>query len=398
MNQSWDMPSADMDQMLNHVSSQMAKAQLFRRLSANSNNTSPSRRPNARVAKPHSNGATPHGVQRRRTTTAQTSQSKQRMPQPADPSQLLPPTAATSAHGTRNIGLSSFTRPLTWHPGAYPLDNRLEEMPYGDALAQQPFLLDQEPACAALFNYFPRPSFDSNASSNIQPRTMVSNGYSNQVPTELSTYPYPYYHPSSSYLQYGDGTSYSYESSFANIQPVDFSQSSSDYNIYSTQPTPDTLQFQAQLSAPQYAESQIPAKVTKQKSKELVGMGLYDGPSRRELSTFNVSPDHVGQLLAPPQGKGLRLEETWQPANDDDGGNAEEEGYSTDEAEEDFPQGPTTHGAQPALLPATYGDLSNQSFFFDSDDPYTDYMSFDSGVDVCQPKSSDVANQNFMWL
>ena len=123
-------------------------------------------------------------------------------------------------------------------------------------------------------------------------------------------------------------------------------------------------------------------------------MGLYDGPSRRELSTLNVSPDDIYQQ---PHGKGLKLEETWQPANDD-GRDAEEEGYSTDEAEEELPHAPTSHDDQPALLPATYGDLSNQSFFFDSDDPFTDYMSFDSGVQVCQQKVPDAANQDFMWL
>ncbi|KAL8995401.1 MAG: hypothetical protein Q9169_004846 [Polycauliona sp. 2 TL-2023] len=383
--------------MLNHVSNQMAKSQLFRRLSANSNNSSPNRRPSTRVAKPQINGAVPHGVQRRRTTTAHPSQIKSRISQPMDPSQPLPRTATTSAYGTRNIGLSSTTRPLTWHPGSYPLDHRLEEMPYGGALAPEPFVVHQESACADFSNYFPGPSIDSNASSNTQSRSTVSEGYSQQVPTEFTTYPYSYYDPSSSYLQYGDGTPYSHEPSYANYQPVGFSPFSSDCAAYSTQPTPDALQYQVQHPASQYAQSQVSTQVTKQKSKELVGMGLYDGPSRRELSTFNVSPDHIGQLMAQPQGKGLRLEETWQPPNDD-GHDAEEEGDSTDEADEDFPQAPAAHEAQPSLLPATYGDLSNQSFFFDSDDPYTDYMSFDPGVHACQPKTSDAENQNFMWL
>lgn len=397
MNHSWNMPSTDIDYMLNHVSNQMARSQLFRRLSANSSNSSPSRRPNARVAKAHSNGATPHGVQRRRTTTAHTSQTKPRTSQPIDPSQPLPRTAAAVAHGTRNFGLSSTTRPLTWHPGSYPLDNCLEEMPSDVAPDLQPFMAHQEFACVDMSNYLPQSSLGSKAASNTQLRNLVSDGYSQLTSVDLTTYPYSYYNPSSSYLQDDTGTPYSYDSSFANFQSVDFSQIPSDYTTYSTQHTPDTFRFQAQHSAPQYVQSQIPVKVTKQKSKELVGMGLYDGPSRRELSSLNVSPDHIDQLLTQPQGKGLKLEETWQPPNDG-GHDAEEEGYSTDEAEEDLPLGPAPHEAQPALLPATYGDLSNQSFFFDSDDPFTDYMPFHPGVQVCQPKISDAANQNSMWL
>ncbi|CAL8574255.1 hypothetical protein XPA_000221 [Xanthoria parietina] len=397
MNHSWNMPSTDIDSMLNHVSNQMARSQLFRRLSGNSNHSSPSRKPNTRVAKAHSNGATPHGVQRRRTTTAHTSQIKPRISQPTDPPQPLRQAAAGLAHATRNPGLPSSTRPRTWHPGSYPLNNCSEEIPYSDAPDHQPFGVRQESAFVDLSRCHPQSSLDSNAASNAQLRNLVSDGYPQLAPVDPTTYPYPCYNPSSSYMQHDIGTPYSYDSAFANFQPLDFVQIPFDYMTYSTQHSLDTFQFQAQPSAPQYLQSQVPIHVTKQKSKELVGMGLYDGPSRKELSTLSVSPDHVGQLRAQPQGKGLKLEETWQPPNDD-GHDEEEEGYSTDEADEDFPHGPAPHEAQPALLPANYGDLSNQSFFFDSDDPFTEYMSFDPGVQVCKPKISDTTNQNFMWL
>ncbi|KAL8659060.1 MAG: hypothetical protein Q9226_000641 [Calogaya cf. arnoldii] len=391
MNHSWDMPSADVDYMLNHVSNQMARSQLFRRLSANSNTSSPSRRPHARIVKAHSNGATPHGVQRRRTTTAHTSHFTPRTSQPTDPSQPLPRTAAAFPHGTRDVQLPSATRPLTWHPGSYPIDNCPAETAHSEAPDLHSFVVHQGSACADLSNYL---SLDSNAASNTQLRNLGPDSYSQQAQANVSTFTYSYYNPSSSYLQHDTGTPYSYDSSFLSVQSVDFSQISSDYTIHSTSQTPDIFQSQAQSCAPQYVQSRLPIRVTKQKSKELVGMGLYDGPSRRELSTFTVSPDHIYQQ---PHGKGLKLEETWQPANDD-GHDAEEEGYSTDEAEEELPHAPAPHDDRPALLPATYGDLSNQSFFFDSDDPFTDYMSFDSDVEVCQQKVSDAANQNFMWL
>lgn len=125
-------------------------------------------------------------------------------------------------------------------------------------------------------------------------------------------------------------------------------------------------------------------------------MGLYDGPGRKELSTLNSSPDHIDQLFTVPQGKGLKLEETWQPPNENTD-EVEEEGSSEDEAEEVPPPAPTQVDVQSTYIPA-YGDLSNQSFFFDGDDPYYDCMPFDQGFQVCQPKASDPSFQNFMWF
>lgn len=125
-------------------------------------------------------------------------------------------------------------------------------------------------------------------------------------------------------------------------------------------------------------------------------MGLYDGPGRKELLTLNSSPDHIDLLFTPPQGKGLKLEETWQPPNDD-GDEVEEEGSSEDEGEEIPPPASSQTDLQSTFIPA-YGDLSNQSFFFDSDDPYPDYLPLDQGFQACQPKATDPSLQNFMWF
>ncbi|KAL8770971.1 MAG: hypothetical protein Q9209_003390 [Squamulea sp. 1 TL-2023] len=372
----------------------MARAQLFRRLSANSNGSSPSRRGNARVAKAHSNGATP---QRLRTTTAHTSQTKHRTMQPTNPPQPLPQTSAGVTHRMRSNGAPTMTRPLTWHPGSYPVDNCLEEAPHRDGSDYQSLMAHQGLAYVDPSNYLHHGSFDSTPAPDIQLQSVIAGGLPQLVSSDYTTYPYSNYDRPLSFIQQDGETPYSYDSSIADLPTADLSQITTDYATYSSQQTPDTFQIQARSSAPQYVQSLLPPTVTKQRSKELVGMGLYDGPSRRELSTLNVSRDHTGQLLAEPQGKGLKLEETWQPPNDD-GHDAEEEAYSTDEAEEDLPPAPVLQEAQSALLPATYGDLSNQSFFFDSDDPFTDYMSFDPGAQNCQAKMSDIPSQNFMWL
>ncbi|KAL8783904.1 MAG: hypothetical protein Q9213_004322 [Squamulea squamosa] len=375
----------------------MARAQLFRRLSANSNGSSPNRRGNARVAKAHSNGATPNGVQRRSTTTAHTSQTKHRTMQPINPPQPLPQTFTGATHRTRTNGPLTTTRPLTWHPGSYHLDNCPKEMRHIDGSDYQSLMAHQGLAHADPSNYLLQSSFDSTPAPNIQLQSVIAGGLPQLAASDYITYPYSNYDQPSSFVQQDGETPYSYDSSFANLPNADLSQLPFDYATYSLQQTPDTFQIQSESSPTQYVQSLLPPKVTKQKSKELVGMGLYDGPSRRELSTLNVPRDHNGQLLAEPQGKGLKLEETWQPPSDDDH-DAEEEAYSTDEAEEDLPPAPAPQESQSALVPASYGDLSNQSFLFDSDDPFTNYISFDSGVQSCQPKISDVANQNCMWL
>lgn len=176
-------------------------------------------------------------------------------------------------------------------------------------------------------------------------------------------------------------------------------QTPSDHTTYPTQHEAMLSTNQYACDAAQYLQPPNPPQVTKQRSKELIGMGLYDGPSRKELSTPNTSVDRISQLLAAPQGKGLKLEETWQPrpSEEVDDDEDEDEGSSTDEAEEDLPHAPAQAEMQPTFYPS-YGDLSNQSFFFDSDDPYASCMSFNQGMQVFPSKVSEPSVQNFMWF
>lgn len=206
---------------------------------------------------------------------------------------------------------------------------------------------------------------------------------------------------SSSYddaTQFSQQTAETYDTTplYSGFENFDLYQMPYAHASYPPQQTSNALTAQYSLNAPQYMQAPAVLPLNKQRSKELVGMGLYDGPGRKELSTLNSSPDHISHLFAEPQGKGLKLEETWQPPNED-GDEGEEEGYSTDEAEEDLPSVPAANEVQPTLVP-TYGDLSNQSFFFDRDDPYPNYLPVDPGFQFYQPKVSDPSAQNFMWL
>lgn len=150
-------------------------------------------------------------------------------------------------------------------------------------------------------------------------------------------------------------------------------------------------------------------QLPKKQSKELVGIGLYDNEDRDYMSRLNsaCSNDPKRESL----GKELKLEETWEPPRDDgeaEEGNEEDEAYSTDEAEEieeEVPvfMGPTPADSQTAFYP-TYGDLSDQSFFFNEDDQFAhedqfaNYLTFDGGLQEGQPKAQAARTDNFLWV
>ncbi|KAL9002564.1 MAG: hypothetical protein Q9188_004510 [Gyalolechia gomerana] len=405
MNRSIDAYTTDINAMLHDVSNQMARAQLFRRLSAKSNHSSPgSKRGNTRVVKPHSSGGTPLGVQRRRTTAAYSTRSK---PPTAQPFQQLPQAAKAIAPRTRQNGLPSATRPVTWHPGSYYFNDCSQETPYDGGLPYSPTAAPQESYFTDYSIRAIQPSFDLIQTPEAHEQDVFSNDYTQQP---IPDYSYGYMNDNSFYQSslYDPATQFSqqdtmlsstygqYPSSFQTNNPV---QISADHVTYSTQHTPTLSSGRYACDPPQYLQSSNPPQVTKQRSKELVGMGLYDGPSRKELSTPDTSVDRLSQLLAAPQGKGLKLEETWQPPPNEevDDDEEEDEGSSVDEAEDDLPSAPTQAEMEPNFYPS-YGALSNQSFFFDSDDPYASCRSFNQGMQVCPPKAAEPSLQNFMWF
>ncbi|KAL8940063.1 MAG: hypothetical protein Q9211_002449 [Gyalolechia sp. 1 TL-2023] len=406
MNHSIDAYTTDINAMLHDVSNQMARAQLFRRLSAKSNHSSPgSMRGNTRVVKPHSSGGTPLSLQRRRTTAAHTTRSK---PPVAPPFQQLPQAAKAIPPRPRRNGLPSATRPVTWHPGSYHFSDCSQPVPSDGGLAFYPTTTPQE----SYFTDYPigamQPSLGFIQPLEAHERDDVfSNDYTQQP---MADYSHEFVNdnsfnqsslcdPATQFSQHDtmlSSTYCQYPSSFQTKNPV---QMPSDHVTYSTQHLPILSSSGYACDPPQYLQFPNPPQVTKQQSKELVGMGLYDGLTRKELSTPDTSMDRIKQLLAAPQGKGLKLEETWQPPPNEEVDEDEEadEGSSADEGEEDPPPAPAQAEMQPNFYPS-YGDLSNQSFFFDNDDPYASCMSFNQEVQVCPPKAAEPSYQNFMWL
>ncbi len=106
-------------------------------------------------------------------------------------------------------------------------------------------------------------------------------------------------------------------------------------------------------------------QLEKQKSRELIGMGLYDPPGSTPPS-FGFGRE----------GKGLKLEEEWEPPeppdDDDDIDNEADQESSADE--EETPDPPKAQeqqwGMQASILPPPT-NLSGKTFFFDDDDTIT---------------------------
>lgn len=106
-------------------------------------------------------------------------------------------------------------------------------------------------------------------------------------------------------------------------------------------PTPEAFPA-AELSQPAVPEESIPYQALEESTEEegeiLVGMGLYDAPEKYEEDPqLNNYRSTVSSLLGStfrsyePKGKGLKLEETWEPPKSDD----EEEDEDDDNDDED---------------------------------------------------------------
>ena len=140
-------------------------------------------------------------------------------------------------------------------------------------------------------------------------------------------------------------------------------------------------------------------------SKELISIGLYDDDEDDNdfMSTLSLAIGSKSQSGV--EGKGLKLEETWQPPNDDEDKD-DDEGYSSEEGDEvDDPPVQTVMPAEvQSFCSPTYGDLSNQSFFFSDDDQYaseghyTDYYAMNQGYQYTEPKPVDPATGNLLWF
>lgn len=318
-----------------------------------------------RVGKPRSSHNSPRTVERRKTTTGAklyaTLDDHYNMMMGIDPDEdafHFVPEPATS-------------RPVSWHPTTARLDTRRQSSLFPSShMAAREYSVPSR-KCDQASDFY-------SLSSNNSMCAKASPYYSN------CTFGYEAHRDSRDS-----------NSSWQTQQ----SQATSSYSTPATEPIPWYLQEWARRNQDQAVVLQNdsaeflpiqhptgpedePEDVRMEESgKELVGMGLYDLP---DTSLDWTSP--AGEAT----GKGLKLEETWQPPeveeeeeeqddDDEDDGEDGEEGdeqedddASSDDGEEELPPPPPAPIA--SINPVktnTSSNLEGQSFFFDDDDSVT---------------------------
>lgn len=417
------MSFSEQNIILQDASNQVSRSDLLRQLSIHSSSTSTSsKRGSTRITKQTSASNSPHYVQRRRTTANHNTRAYPRLP--------LDGQYRTREQRLQNYSNardpSAFARPMSWHPGSSTADMantqgfggepalwgttaRLEDLTIGSQPAASSVQESIHHAFAMGYGYpMGAPAATHDMPSAIMPEYSALSADNepsyNSYPTySISDQPqYPYIPQATMYHPY-TGQNHQF--------PQQWSHIGSDYTIapQAPQAVPDypPVDSSTQLPPSRTQRLDIPtnASLHNKNSKELIGMGLYDDKVSDFMSGLNSA------ISANPNressGKGLKLEETWQPPNEEE--DEDDEAYSTDEAEEveevPLPSMPSMPAKDQKPFYPNYDDLSNQSFFFNDDDEYNNddqyarYLTF--GQDLQGGQSRPIPEpdmQNYMWL
>ncbi|KAH6642177.1 hypothetical protein C7974DRAFT_96728 [Boeremia exigua] len=326
------------------MSTHMYNSQLPRR-SSRSSGTLPSR--SSRVEKPKSHHNSPRTMERRKTTT--------------EPKLY----ATLDDHYKMMFGIEDSeeevderpqpSRPVSWHPSS----NQWAAPRLSGYVASPS---QQEWSWHA-------PSRNSGHGSDFYSLSTRNSTYESNVDHQT-------YSTGCGAHRGSDESDYSWQSVPNQIQ----SYAHSALNTPSAEPLPWYLQQWAQKNqvidsqngSAEFLPIQHPSDydehmITEDGGKELVGMGLYDAPD--PTSTWGGHEEATG--------KGLKLEETWQPPEaDDEDDEDDEEDDASSEGSMDEPSPPLPVAGsqtQQLQLPVhvksqTPGSMEGQSFFFDDDE------------------------------
>ncbi|KAF4452010.1 hypothetical protein F53441_5083 [Fusarium austroafricanum] len=236
------------------------------------------------------------------------------------------------------------SRPVSWHPSSY---------------GQQPQAQLQQPSYALATSHLPVDHSQDTYGNHAHYSPMISSTSCGTSPLAFSHLPVPYQSADNMTYNPYQGTGMSQHSPVASMgmdgrqlpatsAPVDATYSNGlDWNTFimhgfgsTTPPTPETLP-QTQLSQPAVSEDpdyQALEDATEEDGEILVGMGLYDTPEKyNEDPQLDNYRSTVSSLLGSsfrshePRGKGLKLEETWEPPKSDE----EDEGEDEEDDEEE---------------------------------------------------------------
>lgn len=286
-----------------------------------------------RVVKPNSTSNSPLealGSGRRRTFIAE---SQRRAAPVMDHNSMAQP-AWQSNDGLQIPARTS--RPMSWHPAPLPLQHtRYSPGPVQAAYYNNEHVFDHSPAPSAVYSGFTSPA------SSFSPLALPQAQYQQQYPVynPLACQP-----PSMPYIAY---QSPQYQDPQYAVPPkpshfIDNTNSAmyshSDWNNFVANgfeqpPTPSNVPSSQQpepIFTPEEAIPYHPLSEAEPDGEELVALGLYDTPSKQSGGFMALG----GFRPSEPTGKGLKLEEAWEPSASDDS-SSDDDGDGDEENEEE---------------------------------------------------------------
>ncbi|KAL7925344.1 hypothetical protein ACQKWADRAFT_283739 [Trichoderma austrokoningii] len=304
---------------------QMALSQVTQRLSRASAGSS------LRVVKPSSTSTSPRSsaAKSRRRTVISDSQAARRQ-------QVLD--YISSTQNTESFAPTRQPRPVSWHPSSHLQTPQFEYIPqqtfYEYPTMQHGYHTTFQPS-PPMASY----SNSTSPSSNFSPLPLpyqsteaMTTAPANEWQTANQSAPY---YPTLADNQFMNGA-------VNERSPTDaLNWNSYIYQGFSetSPPTPDSFLPSAQQPQPEVPEAAIqPLDEYEEEGEILVGMGLYDTPGKYDEDPhLNNYRSTVSSLLGAsykhqePTGKGLKLEETWEPPKSDDEEEDDEEEEEDDE-------------------------------------------------------------------
>ncbi|KAL9080367.1 MAG: hypothetical protein Q9157_000823 [Trypethelium eluteriae] len=387
----------DYESLLNDVSLQMASSQLSRRNSRSSKRHSgtPSRR-SIRVEKPPTTHSSPHTLQRRRTTTSV----KQYASLDDHYNAMFGSPEPETEPYANDVDNKNGIRPMSWHPSA---STAIRSGLKHTHEKRQSVHVPPIPAAYRHSDCAVRPTFTdggyhsqaNNTGTEISLSTdgrsvdlALWNRYTTACTWPLMAHIDPYM---ASDLGLLPDAPEDWSSAMAT-----FPQSVESVTVQApTGIQEDFEPAQDSLASQNATQHTLRTQRSKDSSKSLVGMGLYDPPEPL-ANSWRIHVDGYHSWLAPDlvqsSGKGLKLEETFEPPPDhgDDGEDDEEEddhGSSEDEVQEEPPSmdDPRLHVTVASNQPT---NLAGQSFFFDDDEPYSNDWWYGQPKNVPAPNTA----------
>ncbi len=261
------------------------------------------------------------------------------------------------------------TRPVSWHPSSYlapqPVSQGAYQVPTPEINSQ--FQVYDLPPTPAIYSGYTSPS------STFSPLSLPYSGYEQSMsyPHNSNTYQTnnfnidqtPYLQQSSQNFV-SQSTSNVDSSMYSHFDWNSFAVNGFD-NSSTAPPTPENF-LPIQHPEPTFpAEESIPYHPLSDSDdgEELIGMGLYDTPEPAKTLSSDPQLDNYRSLMmshllgvgrrVEPTGKGLKLEETWNPPPSDD----EEEDDDEQDGEGESDEEDTAE--QSSSIPITTNEPAN---------------------------------------